>query len=99
MLLQEKNARSNFSLLITTSIAILMKGKDFQPSELDRLVGWYSSTITKVSTESFNNEGLKLTDRPTDEDEDVHLIILFMLGELFKADKYFFDDFNGIYSF
>lgn len=65
--------------MIATSIEILMKGKDVEPSELDRLAGWYFSTLTKVSTESFNNEGVKLTDSPTDEDGVVHLIILFML--------------------
>ena len=38
---------------------------------------------------------MKLTDSPTDEDGDVHHIILIMLGELFRADKkYFFDDFT-----
>lgn len=83
--------------MITVALELHLKGMEGAPEGIDdRRSGWLIATISKATTESFEND-LRLTDGTTESDTLVHLMMIFLLGESYsKEGVHFFDELNGI---
>ena len=83
--------------MITVALELHLKGMEGAPEGInDRRSGWLIATISKATTESFEND-LRLTDGTTESDTLVHLMMIFLLGESYSNEGvHFFDELNGI---